>query len=416
MRARGLLIATLASLCASSVHADADELEPAAPTEVQAPFKLVVNYAEHGEIIVVLKDGEVLVKREDLAEAGLSVPQGREVEVAGQKLLSLASVSPPLRFELDEREITLRITAPTDRLPSTRVDLGSPPPEILYRRDTSGFLNYAPRISDSGRVDLYEEMGASVGGNLLFSSAYLSNQQRPVRGVSNFTIDDRASLRRVTLGDALVLTGPLGSGHFVGGATVARAYALDPYVSTAPHLGYVGTTMTPATVDVYVNGSRVRSEQIQPGTFRLDNLRVGGGSGVASYVIRDVFGNEQTITNPFYIASGVLAKGLSDYTYSVGALRDSVGSQSWGYSRAAALGRHRLGLSDTVTVGARAEASQDTISFGPSIDALTPIGQVELELAASRAPGQASGAASFLSYSFISRLFGAGVFGRLMTN
>ncbi|MFI5308074.1 MAG: fimbria/pilus outer membrane usher protein, partial [Polyangiales bacterium] len=46
----------------------------------------------------------------------------------------------------------------------------------------------------------------------------------------------------------------------------------------------------------------------------------------------------------------------------------------------------------------------------------TPIGQVELELAASRAPGQASGAASFLSYSFISRLFGAGVFGRLMTN
>ncbi|HEX7479950.1 MAG TPA: fimbria/pilus outer membrane usher protein [Polyangiales bacterium] len=394
----------------------ADEINPPPPTEVQAPFRLIVNHADKGEAVVVMKDDDLYMKRADLLEAGILPLAGRDVQVAGQTLLSLKSVSPPLSYELDEREIVLRITAPPELLPTTAIDLGGTPAGIVYRRDTAGFFNYAPRVTDAGRVSLYEEMGASIHGNLLFSSAYLSSQNAAVRGLTNFTIDDRQALRRTTLGDTLVLTGPLGSGHFVGGATIAREYDLDPYVSRSPHLGYVGTTMTPATLDVYVNGARVRSQPLEPGTFQLNNLRVGGGSGVATYVIRDVFGHEQTIVNPFYIASGVLAKGLSEYTYSVGALRDSVGRASWDYSRPAALGRHRVGLSDRVTLGGRAEATDEVISGGPAIDMLTAIGQLELEIGGSRSAQATSGLATFLSYSYVSRVIGGGLFGRFATN
>ncbi len=411
------IAAYCALLTPARVRAEADIIEPAPPTEVRAPFTLLVNHAKKGEMTVLLKDDDVFVRRSDLIEAGVTVPTAAsEVVVEGEPLLSLKSMCPPLSYELDENTITLSITAPISLLPSATLDFAGRPPDVVYQKTTSAFVNYAPRINEQGHINMYEETGVSIDGNLLFSSAYLSSTTGPVRGLSNFLIDDHDKLQRITLGDAMVLTGPLGSGHFVGGVTIARRFELDPYVMRAPSLGYVGTTMTPATLDVYVNGSRVRSEDLQPGTFRLDNLRVGGGAGIATYVVRDVFGHEETINAPFYVSDGVLRKGLQDYTYSAGALRNRVGTASWDYGQGAVLGRHRIGINDYVTVGGRAEASGNVISAGPSVTMLTPIGQVELELGMSRDTAAGTGLASFLSYGYTSRRFGAGVFGTAVTN
>jgi outer membrane usher protein len=416
MKTRALFAALIFALAPALARADADVLEPEVAPVMQAPFRLVLNHSDRGEIIVVLKGGDVFVKREDLLAAGLAPLGGSDEQLLGERLLSLRSVSPPLHYEIDERTIELRIEAPTDLLPTTRLDLGGSPPQVEYRRDTAAFFNYAPRINDLGQATLYEETGVSIGGDLLFSSLYLSSENQPRRGLTNFTIDDREKLRRIVIGDALVTTGPLGSGRFIGGVTLSRTYELNPYAIKTPNLGYVGTAITPATIDVYVNGSRVYTEQVQPGTFRLDNLRVGGGKGLATYVIRDVFGHEQTITDPFYISSGVLAKGLSEYTYSLGALRDDIGTESWGYHHPAAAARHRIGLSNYVTLGGRAEASHDRISAGPAVDVLTPIGSFGFELGASGALYHRPGAAASLSYSFTSRFLGAGLFARLMSN
>jgi outer membrane usher protein len=183
-----------------------------------------------------------------------------------------------------------------------------------------------------------------------------------------------------------------------------------------PSLGYVGTTMTPATLDVYVNGSRVRSEELQPGTFRLDNLHVGGGRGIAQYVVRDVFGHEETYNAPFYASEGVLRAGLQDYSYSAGVLRSNLTTRSWDYGEGAVLGRHRIGLSDHLTLGARAEASRPVISGGPSLALALPIGQIDLELAMSRDTTSGTGMASYLAYGYASRVFGAGFFGRAMSS
>ena len=393
-----------------------DLLEPELPTELRAPFTLVVNQVDHGEILVGLQEGRVLVPRAALIAAGIRVPEGRTVEAFGETLLDLSSVSPPLRYELEESTITLRIIAPVELLPTTTIDLADRPEDIVYSQRPSAFFNYAPRLTDFDRLELYEEMGVSVDGKLLFSSAYLSNEHAPIRGLTQLTIDDRASLRRTTVGDALALTGPLGSGAFIGGATVSRSYELDPYVVRTPQLGHLGSTTVPATLDVYVNGARVRSEPLQPGTFRLDNLLVGGGAGNVTYVVRDAFGYEQTVNAPYYIASGALAKGRDEYTYSMGLVRHGIGVESFGYDEGAALARHRLGVSNHVTVGGRAEATRHVLSLGPSITVLTPIGQVELELGKSLAAQGGSGLAGFLSYGYTSRLFSAGAFGRVMSD
>jgi outer membrane usher protein len=406
-----LLIALIPTVADAQVPA-----EPELPTEAEAPFALTVNHVPKGDIIVVLRGDDVFVDRADLRAAGVELAGGQDVEVAGRRLLRLGSVSPPLRYELDEKEIALSIVAPPDLLPHTAIDLGARPPDVVYATDTSAFFNYAPRVADDGRLDLYEEMGLSVDGKLLFSSAYLSNTQEPVRGISNLVIDDRPGLIRYTLGDALVRTGTLGAGGFVGGVTVSRNYELDPYSIKTPRIGLRGSTPTPATIDVLVNGQRVRTEEVAPGTFEIDNLNVSGGSGFAGYVIRDVFGNERHVVSPFYVSGDTLAPGLEEYTYSLGFSRTAVGIESWAYGRPVAYAYYRRGLDEHNTVGARAESSTERISAGPSFTVLAGIGQFDLDVSGSFDAGGPLGGAAQLGYSYSSRSFGCNLIMRVNSN
>lgn len=403
-------LSVLVSACCPAV-ARADEPPVESAPEMEAPFALTVNTVPKGDIVVVLAYGDIFVDRADLLAAGIK-PLGGEDAIFGERpLLRMSSVRPPLEYELDEREIALHVTAPPEWLGETRIDLTGRPPEVAYRTDTSAFFNYAPRLTDDGHVQMYEETGLSVGGALLFSSAYLSDTRRPVRGLTNVVVDDRVRLHRYTFGDALVPAAELGSGGFVGGVTLSRTYELDPYAVKVPSIGMTGATATPATLDVIVNGARVHSQPIEPGTFKVDNILVGGGLGAASYVIRDVFGNAREVRSPFYVTPDALAEGVEEYTYSAGVRRYEVGTQSWDYERRGpvAYALHRRGLTDAITLAGRAEANGERLSAGPTLTVLAPFGQIDLALATSRASSDALGGAARLGYSFTSRRFGAGV-------
>jgi outer membrane usher protein len=391
-------------------------LEPELPFTMQAPFDLFVNEVAKGQIIVALKEDDVFVRPQDLREAGIGMISGREEFLFEEQHLSLKSVSPPLTYTLDERAIALRITAPVDLLPHTNLDLGTTPPGVIYQQDTSGFFNYSARLTDFGQLDVYQEIGASHEGNLAFSSMYMSTANGPTRGLTYYTLNERETLRRLTFGDSLGQTGPLGSTSFVGGISLARTFDLDPYLVTSPRIGFSGSALTPSTVDVYINGALVRSEQIAPGAFQLNNLRVTGGRGQATYVIRDVFGREQRVDIPFYMSGSVLTKNLEEYEYTIGAIRENIGSQSFDYDRMAFLARHRRGLTNALTLSGRAEGSTDVVSAGPSLTTLTKIGQLELDLGGSYEREHGAGAAAFLSYSFLSRYFSAGLYGRALTD
>jgi outer membrane usher protein len=80
------------------------------------------------------------------------------------------------------------------------------------------------------------------------------------------------------------------------------------------------------------------------------------------------------------------------------------------------MGRHRVGITDEITLGGRFEARDETISAGPVLTAQTPIGQFEIEVGASRSTGDTEGFASSLAYSFASHRFGAGLLGRYVTD
>ena len=410
MNAARLVAVALVVAVPGTSRAD-DESPAAAPSGFEAPFQLVVNSVSKGDVNVVLVEDDVLIAVEDLTAAGVAVRGGKIVDHDGRPLISLRSLSPPLRYEVDEREIAVRVFAPADMLPLTVLDMRAPPPGITYTDDASGFLNYGLSLDDRGHVALYEETGLSLGAALLQSAATFTGDRPPVRGLSRLSIDDRENLTRTSFGDEIINSGPLGAGVLLGGATVSRSYELDPYALKIPGLGYSGSTVTPATLEVYLNGSRVHTEEIPPGTFELQNFYPRSGTGSATYVIRDAFGNEQSFTQPFYASGAGLRRGAHEYTYGMGVVRRNVATESFSYGRPVAIGMHRVGVDDSITAGGRIELAEARASAGPSMTLVIPVGQFGFDAAASMDPAGAGWAAQ-LAYSYNSRNFTTNVYGR----
>jgi outer membrane usher protein len=402
------LLATCIVLCAAPARADPEQL---------AILTLVVNEAKKQEVTVLLRDGDVWLTPAELERAGVHAAGGTRRTFDGTTYLSLGSLSPKLRHAVDEETLTLRLTADSALLGTTVIDLaGSPPPDLEHRADLMAFLNYAPRLTDMRRVDAFFEAGLSFQGILLFSSASASEEHGVVRGLTNLTIDDRPAMRRWIVGDTFANGGELGGGMFTAGLTVEKNFGLDPYFVRHPALGATGTVLVPSTVDVYVNGVLVRSERVEPGGFRLDNLPVTAGtSGVSSYVIRDIYGRQQTVASSFYTAATLLAPGLSDYSYTVGVERRDVATESLSYGEPGFLGRHRIGLTNAVTGGVRVEAAPDLVSAGPTVALALPIGAIDLGAAGS-AHARGGGYGAYAAYSVSSSWFGAGAGARWVSD
>jgi outer membrane usher protein len=302
-------------------------------------------------------------------------------------------------------------------LASTTVDLHRSAPEgIDYRTDSSLYLNYAPRLLDLRTLDGYGEAGLSVRGVLLWSSGSLRADGQVVRGMTNLTIDNRVGMVRWVVGDNFSSAGALGGGVYAGGVTLSRNFDLDPYFVRGPSFGLATTALTPSTLDIYVNGVLVRQQQVEPGPVHVQNLPLKSGTGVASYVLRDVFGHTQTQASPYYISNGVLRPGLSEYTYTIGLRRENAATESFSYDEPIALARYRLGATNTMTVGGRLEVGAGVASAGSTLTAVTPVGLLDFAAGASGAHGDTAGAAWAVAWSYQAGAAGLGTSLRGMTD
>lgn len=377
---------------------------------------LTVNGVARGEYLAVLRDADVLLAVQDLAAAGVRGFEGRREPSESGELVSLASLAPDVVFSLDTETVALHLTVLPRYLGVTVLDLKHGRPEgITYSKDTSAFVNYAVNWRGFKTFDAFAETGVSLRGNLLYTSGSRDGQGRFARGLTNYTVDDRERLRRWVVGDAFVSAGTLGGALLLGGIGVSRNFDLDPYFVRYPTLALSGAVTTPSTADVYVNGTIVRREQLPPGQFDLTNLAVPTGSGTARVVIRDAFGGERTLASPFYASTSVLSRGLSEYTYNLGFARNAIGSPGPDYgSSLAFLGRHRVGLTDSLTPEMRVEGRENLWSGGPGLAVRLPFGDADGSVAWSRDHGESGMAGSF-SYRYIGQPFNVGAFARVLS-
>ncbi len=379
-------------------------------------MKIVLNREDMGEFFLVLTtDNDIWVKKDDIDSIGLKDGLGSERSFDQETYISLKSI-PELNFHLNEEDVTVDITAPPGMFREHDINISyTKPYKVVYTKDQSAFLNYAANYNHKEEdpiTDISAELGISSGdyfGMSTFSYQKIKEEEKTVRLMTNLTHNNRKELRTTTLGDFSASSGFLSSGEVLGGINISKNYSMDPVFLKFPSLDINGTVDTPSDIEIYMNGLLVQKEKLSPGIFSFNNVPATVGLGTSTMVITDVFGREHTITSPYYYSDRLLKKGLHEYSYSLGYIRNNYGIESFSYGNPAFLGFHNFGLSNSVKAGCAAEASGNTLSMGPSASILIPgSGILDAVAAFSHSEGK-YGFTGYAGNSFQSRSISTGV-------
>jgi outer membrane usher protein len=373
----------------------------------RAFLALSVNSIDCGTVMAVVRPHDVLLPLDDLEKAGLNLSSAKRETFGSEIFVSLASLAPDFRYEFDQKSLSISVTASAGSFKPSNIDIAhGAPPDMEYTSDPAGFMNYSVTTANFNSVSGFFEGGVTVD-HLLFYSGLLFDMSNLVRGLTNMVWDDRVNLRRLTLGDIALNAPVLGGGPFMGGLTLQKDFSLNPYFVQFPTQNISGSVTSPSTAYVYRNGVLIKQVQLAPGQFNLQQIPGLSGVSDTQVVIRNAFGGSQVINAPFYVGATLLQPGLSSYQYSIGELRNNLGTSSWAYGPLALSASHSIGVTSWFTPGYRLEATSDLISGGPQVTVGSSLGVAQLALAASE-DGQQGGngaAASFL-YQYISPRFG----------
>jgi outer membrane usher protein len=382
----------------------------AGPAGAEPPASLLPAFLElgvngvRGETSLVHLDGEdVWVAVHDLTRAGLTFAGVRRT-IADRPAVSLRSLAPDLRFEVDEEALVLRIHAGPALLGRRRLDLSAArrPDGIETRTATSAFLNYTGRATTREELSGSFEAGVSAGTGLLQGQVSATRDGGAVRGLTSLWVDEPRRLVRFVAGDAVTLPDALGGAPILGGLALVRELSLDPYLVRAPLPGATAFASTPSVLEVYVNGALARTQEVTPGNYDLSLLPVTAGASDVRVLVRDAFGRTQEVETAHYQAQGLLARGLHDWAVHVGAVRRAFGRESFDYGDPVLLARFRSGFGERLTAGFRLDLGPRVRSGGLSATAALPVGQLDLAGAVSDDEGELGGA-GLLAWQYGSR-------------
>jgi outer membrane usher protein len=375
----------------------------------------IVNSSPKGAFFVILRDnGDFFIKVDDLEQMGFSSPGGEATNLGGESYVSLKSIE-GVTYRFDEASLTLEIDAEPHLFAGAAIDFRPRRQKnVYYPRDSSFFLNYSLDYRSNPSQDYevltnVDELGIRQKDMLfLTSTSYTDStfEERFTRLMTSLIYDDRQSLRRYTAGDLVTpSTGYFSSRVIMGGLSFSKLYKMDPYFVENPMLNITGHTAYPSEMEVYLDGARIKKMDLNPGEFQLNNLFYYGGARTVEVVLRDAFGREQRMVYPFYFNDTLLRRGLHEYSYNAGFMRENYGIESNEYGDFAFSAFHRYGQSDSSTLGFRAEGMEGLYTISPETSfRLGSYGTVTLTLSGSLDDGR-SGMAGLLNYQYQNRRF-----------
>lgn len=349
------------------------------PTEpgLELYASISVNSAPRGSFLVVrFADGNFAIRTDDLSSIGIARIEAQEIKLDGEDYVLLASLK-GAKFEFQEQRVHIAIQIDPQALQSQLLDARwrSRRKDIEHVNRPSAFLNYSYNYDDSLFVSqaVFGEIGIRHGNFLFLSDGFyerVEDTDRAVRLRTSITYDNRETLQQGVFGDFITSSGALGSTLDLGGISFSKNFRIDPYFIRYPYASYAGLASTPSQYEVLVNGNQVSTGNLEPGPFEITNIQGPIGVSDVEVVVRDAFGREQYFATPFFFTQQALRAGVNEYNFAIGARRQQLGTESANYGALAATGLYRHGITDFLTLGARAETSEDVSNFGPNITLL----------------------------------------------
>jgi outer membrane usher protein len=337
------------------------------------PLDVILNGAPVGLWPVIERDGQVYALPEAFEAWRVQRPaSAQKVEYKGLTYFSLAAL-PGAEVKVDSEQNRLLLNVRAEAFAGSRMKQEQSSAPARSEIVPSAFLNYDLTFTGSRTQDgatshslgLLGEFGFSNAAGLLTNSfaardlvGSTSGAPKVVRLETTWRRDFPDDRYTLNVGDSVSRTGYLGRPTLFGGVQFGTNFGLTPQLNRQPLPVVTGQTLTPSTVQLYVNDVLRQTAKVPAGPFTLDSLPAISGNGDISVVVRDILGRETVITQPFFVAADLLAPGLNDWSVEAGKLREDLGSSSAHYSDAFASGMWRRGITTTFTGEARLEASR----------------------------------------------------------
>lgn len=366
----GMLMTALLTTSGVCRAASGDDALPPPPDaraiDQQAVFHLalIINHYDTQQVVPVMRRaGDYYVASADLQRAGLPAAElpGGEVNV---------SRLPQVTVRYDSGGQRLLLSVPAEWVPERITPFGGETRQHEAQNGSGALLNYDFYTSSTEEGDsqasVWHELRVFNDAGSLSSTGYVrqpltgnnDGQDGYVRYDTVFTATREANATQWRVGDVITDALSWSNSVRVGGLAWGRDFSIRPDLVTWPLPAFSGEAAVPTAVDLFINGYRAGSTELQPGPFTLTNLPYINGAGDAVLVTRDALGRQVSTTLPFYVASNLLKTGISDGAVTLGGLRRNYGIENFDYGPAVGSASYRYGVNDYLTLEGHGEGAE----------------------------------------------------------
>ncbi|MDO1559670.1 fimbria/pilus outer membrane usher protein [Brevundimonas sp. 2R-24] len=297
---------------------------------------------------------------------------------------------------LDPTTLSVVVTVPPTARPPLGVSLLPPGNyegvERIYPGRVSAGVTGAVLVTDNLEDDRdpfgqfafagFANFGGLTGVNVDFGGSFnfgADDSEFRRDAIVVFKDDPQRSLR-YSAGDLTPYLPRLGGPAGLLGLSFERNYEeLDPTRNIRPTGRRSFFLDRPATVEVYANGVLLSRFQSEGGPIDIGDIPLADVSNNISIVVEDAFGRREL--EAFSLSSDLtlLAPGLSEFSFALGALRDESGSGYEYGSDLALTGFYTRGLSESLTYGVHGALSEALINAGGAVAFAVEPGVVSFE-------------------------------------
>lgn len=365
------LTAAVAPLPAASSPAQDPPPPPRATEETIALLDVRVNGWPLGLVARFYEaNGRLSLPADQFDGLGFLVDEAWVTMVGDQRRVWLDQV-PGLQWDIDRARQIIDLTAPFDHLKPRLLEVSPGIPRVPARADWGAMLAYdAFSQWSQKREDAEFARALSVNLDARFFSPWFTatntgfvtraegEAEEFVRLDSWVDFDFTDDAARLRLGDTYT-EGPVWIRPFrFGGVQWMRDFSLRPDIVTTPMPEIRQDIGLPSTVDLFINGVQRYSTPVEPGTLRLTDLPIVGGSNMVSVIVTDQAGRRTQLYLPLYSSTEMLAQGMTTFNVEAGVARQNYAVDSNNYEGDFAQAAFGYGVTDQFTFSGYAAGAE----------------------------------------------------------
>jgi len=328
----------------------------AAPGYTELLLEVSFNQEDLDRIALFLEtpQGELWADEDEVKLWRLRLPKEKPIFYEGHNFYPLKDFK-GLKYKIDKLHMSIQLQVPANIILENQIVSANTSMITPENSKPGAFLNYnataqrAPGQTQASGIfegGFFSPHGVGVYNELVNLAG---PTHKAVRLTTTWTKDMPQYMNSIRVGDDFNVPGMWGQSTGFGGFQWGTNFATQPYFIPFPLPSLRGEATIPTTLDVFVNNALVTKTNVPSGPFSITNIPTLTGLGNINLITTDLLGHQQVVNLPFYSSSTLLKKGLHNYSYEIGFVRNNFGINSNDYTRFMITATDDLGITENFT-------------------------------------------------------------------